>query len=42
MAFHYGSYFGTCDGRLVKALESECKTAFAEGRLRLFRTSKNT
>jgi hypothetical protein len=38
----YCSYFGTCDGRLVKALESECKTAFAEGGLRLFRTSENT
>jgi hypothetical protein len=38
----YCSYFGTCDGRLVKALESECKTAFAEGGLRLFCTSENT
>jgi len=38
----YCSYFGTCDGRLVKALESECKTAFTEGGLRLFRTSENT
>jgi hypothetical protein len=37
----YCTYFGTCDGRLIKALESECKTAFGEGSLRLFRTSEN-
>jgi len=36
----YCTYFGTCDNRLVKALESEFKIAFAEGGLRLFRTSE--
>ncbi len=38
----YCTHFGTCDSRLVKALESEFKIAFVEGGLRLFRTSANS
>jgi len=38
----YCSYFGTCDLRLVKALESEFKAVFVENGLHLFRISEDS
>lgn len=38
----YCSYFGTCDNRLVKALESEFTAVFVEDGLHLFRTSEDS
>jgi hypothetical protein len=37
----YCTYFGTSDGRIVKALESEFNVVFMENNLRLFRISKD-